>query len=349
MEASHLPQSSPRGSVSSPPVVGPGANDLQAQMQQMYAVISSLQQQVQQNAQQQPASSRPFLPKLRAPSTFSGSMGFAADSWISEMEQQFNYYGAQFPNDAARIHYAAASFEGTARQWWEQHPDRSTTVVWADFVKAIRSRFRPIQGSMLARQRLGRLRMGEKHSIAAYVSVFQATLLHVADMGVTDQIHNFVNGLTKRLQEKVWERQPASLAQAIDFAVSAEAWGNYSHGGSFVPAHRGFVAGGSSAPHSTSAPMDLNNIEIDEFLVEESAPVSSTGLDATTIAALVSSAVEQKLNALNHFGGQRKDRVPGLKSEDIARLMKENRCFRCKQVGHRKGDPKCPGNKSKNE
>ena len=88
---------------------------------------------------------------------------------------------------------------------------------------------------MLARQKLGRLRMGDKHSVAAYVSVFQATLLHVADMGVTDQIHNFVNGLTKRLQEKVWERQPATLAQAIDFAVSAEAWGNYSHGGTFRP------------------------------------------------------------------------------------------------------------------
>jgi hypothetical protein len=322
-------------------------------MQQMYAVITNLQQQVQQNAQQQP-SSRPFLPKLRAPSTFSGSMGFAADSWISEMEQQFNYYGAQFPNDVARIHYAAASFEGTARQWWEQHPDRSTIVVWSDFVKAIRSRFRPIQGSMLARQKLGRLRMGEKHSVAAYVAVFQATLLHVTDMGVTDQIHNFVNGLTKRLQEKVWERQPATLAQAIDYAVSAEAWGNYSHGGSFVPAHRGFTSTGASVPHSTSAPMDLNNIEMAEFLADESAPVSSgsTGLDATTIAVLVSSAIEQKLNALssfNHFGGPRKDRIPGLKSEDIAKLMKENRCFRCKQIGHRKGDPKCPGNKSKNE
>ena len=331
-------------------------NDVQAQMQQMYAAITGLQQQVQQNAQQ-PASSRPFLPKLRAPSTFSGSMGFAADSWISEMEQQFNYYGAQFPNDAARIHYAAASFEGTARQWWEQHPDRVTTIVWTDFVKAIRSRFRPIQGSMLARQKLGRLRMGDKHSVAAYVSVFQATLLHVADMGVTDQIHNFVNGLTKRLQEKVWERQPATLAQAIDFAVSAEAWGNYSHGGTFVPGHRGFVAGGSSAPHPTSAPMDLNNIEMDDFLAMDEPSGSSVsnpaaGLDATTIAALVSSAIEQKLNALssfNHFGGQRKDRVPGLKSEDIARLMKENRCFRCKQVGHFKGDPKCPGKKSKNE
>jgi len=327
---------------------------LQAQMQQMYAVITNLQQQVQQNAQQQPPPSRPFLPKLRAPSTFSGSMGFAADSWISEMEQQFNYYGGQFPNDVARIHYAAASFEGTARQWWEQHPDRSTTVAWTDFVKAIRSRFRPIQGSMLARQKLGRLRMGDKHSVAAYVAVFQATLLHVTDMGVTDQIHNFVNGLTKRLQEKVWERQPATLAQAIDFAVSAEAWGNYSNGSSFIPGHRGFVAGGSSS-HATSSPMDLNSIEMAEFLAEGSDTVSSssnTGLDASSIAALVSSAIEQKLNALssfNHFGGQRKDRVPGLKSDDIARLMKENRCFRCKQVGHRKGDPKCPGNKQKNE
>ena len=95
--SSHQPQGSPRGSVSSP------APDVQQQMSQLYSVITGLQQQLAAQQQQQSAP-RPFLPKIRPPSSFAGSsIGFAADTWISDMESQLKYYGNQFVSDVARI------------------------------------------------------------------------------------------------------------------------------------------------------------------------------------------------------------------------------------------------------
>jgi Ty3 transposon capsid-like protein len=342
--------------VTSPPVI---VNDVQSQLQQMYGVITNLQQQLA-NVQQQPAaaSARPFLPKLRPPSTYSGSMRFGeVDKFINEMEQQFTYYGSQFPNDSARIHFAAAALDGTARQWWTSHPDRATMSAWAQFVGVLRSRFRPMQADMIARQNLFRLRMSEKHSVAQYASVFQATLLHISDMSTTDQIHSFMRGLPRKLQEKVWERQPESLVQAIDFAVSAEAWGNYSNSVGMGHFPRGSTGGSTS--HGTSAPMDINHLSVEDFLggTEDVDSVSAQGpsFDAATIAALVSTAVEQRLNAMMSstkptHNKAFSSRVGGLKEGEIQKLMRESKCFRCKKTGHMKNDPSCPLlSKSKNE
>jgi hypothetical protein len=101
------------------------AQNVQSQMQAMYA---SLQPQLQQQSSSSSSSSssshtpRPPMPKIRTPSTFGGAMGFTADDWIGEMEQQFAYYGAQFHDDAARVRYAVAFLSGAAMHWWEREP-----------------------------------------------------------------------------------------------------------------------------------------------------------------------------------------------------------------------------------
>lgn len=291
------------------------------------------------------------------------------------------YYsqGGTLTTATQRIQFAAAYFEGIARQWWETQADRTTLNDWDAFVERLHTRFRPIQASMLARQRLDKLRMREGHNVNAYIGAFHSVTMPIRDMTESDRIHAFARGLTQRLAAKVWERNPQTLQEAIDFAVTAEATGLYAFRGS--SAHHGSNAGfrGSSSTSSSSmgsAPMDLNHIAMEEFLFEDSSSngglevLSSAAAAPTTapprvdVEALVHSAVEQRLNAImsnnsnfksnNYNGSSRsfgsKNHVPGLKADEISKLMKENRCFRCKQVGHRKDDPKCPKNsKSKNE
>jgi hypothetical protein len=367
----------------------PGTVPIEVQ-QQMQAMYATLQQQMQQQIAQATSAaasspsagaSRVHLPKIRQPSTFNGTIGLAVDHWLSEMDQQFVYYNqaGMLPTDCSRIQYAAAYLEGIARQWWEQQADRTTLNDWATFVDRLHTRFRPIQASMLARQRLDKLRMREGTSVNGYIGQFHAITMPITDMGPNDLIHAFARGLTHRLASKVWERNPKTLQEAIDYAVIAEASGLYAFRGTHPAANHS--SGYRSMPSSSSsnmgsAPMDLNHIAFD--LSDEAEPLNGSDGSAsstqagsgsssrTDVEALVQAAVDQRLNAMMSNvkfgnGGYRagrgsssssssKDHVPGLKSEDIVRLMKENRCFRCKQVGHRKDDPKCPKNpKSKNE
>jgi hypothetical protein len=64
------------------------------------------------------------------------------------------------------------------------------------------------------------------------------------------------------------------------------------------------------------------------------------------IAALMSAnskaSSSSSLSSSSSYRGG--DRIPGLQAGDIARLQKENRCFRCKKVGHMKSE--CPGKPS---
>ena len=362
MDPHSSPQGSPRGSISlgaSPSDPHAELAQLKAQMVHVYAALQQQQQQAASSVAPPQSHSAPRLPKIRAPSTYSGGGGFAADDWLSEMAQQFSYYGAQFPDDTARIRYAVGFLSGTALKWWETASADQLPTTWDEFVTLIRARFRPVQAAMLARQRIGKLRMGPNHSVNSYTSVFQSTLTPIVDMGDADQVHNYVNGLAPHLAAKVWERHPKTLKDAIDFAVSAEAMGHYGRAAmtsrSFGHGGYGRQHGGASSSASSSSsshvPMDINSVE--SFLVDEHEQ-SPPAVDAVGSLLAKIEVMQQTINSMQHGGGSSSrrdgDRIPGLKAGDIEALRKAGKCFRCKQTGHMKNEcPQRSSSKSKNE
>jgi Retrotransposon gag protein/Zinc knuckle len=268
-------------------------------------------------------------------------MGFVVDDWITEMRQQFVFYGetTTFREDSDKIRFALAYLKGSAMHWWCHEPNKDEVQSWDDFVKRLHARFRPVQAAAIARQRLDKLRQKVGHSVNAYANAFQVTLTPIIDMGPADQVHHFVNGLLPHIAGKVYEKMPKDLRAAIDAAVSVEAAGNYGRSA----AH---------APSSSSAPMDINAVE-QEFTEEKyappPAPVAAPSADPVVSALLAKmEAMEHRLLALagsnapseSKSSNNRGDRIPGLKPEDIDRLRREGRCFRCKQTGHRKEE--CP-------
>lgn len=338
-------------------------NALKAQFQHMWSYVQTLEAQQQQLKAGSLASSSPFvprhsdshLPKLRAPATFSGAMGMVVDDWLSELKQQFAYYGSKFPDDTTKIGFAAAHLAGPAMKWWEQ-VDRVTIDSWDAFVGALHERFRPVQASMFARQRLGKLRMRETHSVNQYVSAFQTILTPITDMGEADKVHQFINGLLVTYFGRVWEKHPKTLKEAIDAAVSVEAIVKYGRDAGMGRGTSSYSRATSSSSHSSSDPMELSNIELESFFtsIEESPKSGSTGGDVAINALVLAKmeALDRRLNAIS-FGGSsssfghrgRSDRIPGLTADEITTLRKESKCFRCKQVGHMKGDcPKKPKN-----
>lgn len=323
--------------------------------QQMDTVQGALIQQQQQQLQQA-APRAPEPPKIRQPGTFAGTMGFAVDDWISEMRQQFAYYDTRFPDDASKVRFAVAYLTGAAMHWWETQDPK--TYVWSEFVDRLHARFRPVRAAMLARQKLGKLRQRPGQSVNQYAGIFQNILTPITDMGDTDQVHAFTNGLLPPLAAKVWEKNPADLGAAIDAAVSVEAMSSY--GRAALPFGHRSTSSSSSATVANPDAMDLSNIEADWEVTDDhhSADASSSSHALLAKVAEQLSVMEMRLNALSSGkpsvrvptrGNQRRggrDLIDGLDAATIKKLQEEGRCFRCKEKGHMKNE--CP-KKPKNE
>lgn len=374
-----LPQSSPHGSPSLGPVSSPAdpiaeLAAARAHNASMQAAGTALQQKVaaleaekaallaQQAARNGAAATSSggsgghSHPKGPTPPEFHGTKtaGYEIDSWVRDMRVQFSFYGARvFPDDAAKVRHAAMFLKGRAAEWWDTE-DKSTGVEssWDLFVERLRERYRPMQAAVVARERLRRLK--QTGTVSAYADVFQKELTPIKDMSASDQIFNFVSGLSSvAVANKVREKEPKSLHEAMDIAVRAEVFlsaGRLGHNQSHFGGR-----GAAAANHAASVPMDVNalqaHVEIAEQQdsVERGAASDSDNAQPELSAALMArveamvqhrvAAMMQAKGGINYFNGAN-DRVPGLKASDIEKLREEGRCFRCKQKGHSKRD--CP-------
>ena len=328
---------------------------MQGQMQTLYAEVqksSKLAAQSLQAANDRDPSDplRSRLPKIRVPSVFKGEMGAAAvDEWVSEHEQQHVFYDQQFASEQAKVKYGVAFLGGPALHWWMTEPNKAAIHSWADFVARLYTRFRPVQAAMSARVRLDRLHQRSGQSVNQYTNAFQVILAHIPDMGEAAKVHHYVSGLDKSIAGRVWEKQPSDLKAAVVAAVSVEGMHNFGRSAG-VPASYSRFHTSASAASSTSAPMDINAIEAEEYEEEKYSdpPHKSAAAAADPMSLLLAKmeAMEHRILALSGGGHSSSsssrggDRVPGLKAGDIDRLRKEGKCFRCKKTGHMKSE--CP-------
>jgi len=294
-------------------------------------------------------------PKGPTPPEFHGTKtgGYEIDSWVRDMRIQFTFYGARvFPDDAAKVRHAAMFLKGRAAEWWDAE-DKANGVDsdWDKFVERLRERYRPMQAAVVARERLRRLK--QTGAVSAYADLFQKELTPIKDMSASDQIFNFVTGLASvAVANKVREKEPKSLHEAMDIAVRAEV---FLSAGRFGSSHTGQFAGRSSATSqsaASTAPMDLNALDhedsSDSYDVEApneepSRQAAEADLSPALLAkmeAMVQHRVAALLQSKEYPSRGFGDRVPGLKASDIDKLRAEGRCFRCKQKGHSKRD--CP-------
>jgi hypothetical protein len=323
---------------------------LQRQVAALEAEKAALQAAVASARAPAPTAGSHGRPKGPVPPEFHGTKigGYEVDAWIRDMKVQFSFYGArEFPDDAAKVRHAAMFLKGRAAEWWESE-DKSSGVEasWDAFVERLHHRYRPMQAAVVARERLDRLK--QKGTVSAYADLFQKELTPIKDMSASDQIFFFVKGLSSMaVANKVREKSPATLHEAMDVAVRAEAFlggGRASH--SSYGSRMAF-ASGSSGSSSTSAPMDINAIDEEDRASEDAAD------PAAVLMAKVEAMVEHRLAAMfqqKKFGSQgasgsgsgsaKMGLVPGLKAADLEKLRAEGRCFRCKEKGHMKRE--CP-------
>lgn len=280
---------------------------------------------------------------IKAPplSTFTGSMNNAIDPWLRNVQKQFAFDAfqgsGQFPTDATKVAYATLFLDGAAADWWNG-ADRSAVSTWAQFVECVQTRWRPTMPAENARARLANLK--QKGHVSGYCDAFQKIITHIPDKSEADKVFDFKRGLNAALASRVAEKAPKTLEEAINLCVRLDPL--LSSGGG----HRLWPSQAASSSSSNDM-VDVNHVDeyADELYGDSGEPEEhkSDSTNAMLVAKLA--AMEERLNLLGQGGSSsapktKKDRIPGLKPEDVAKLMREGRCFKCKSKDHMKRD--CP-------
>lgn len=346
---------------------------IQQKLAEAQARVTALERERQEAVQAQATSSpRPTAPshagrKVQVPQMpfFSGEMGAGVDNWVQHAEDIFDFCGdSEFPTIKEKLQYVRMYMKGTAREWWNNEPNQEKITTWQEFVNRLHQRFRPVAASEVARQRLLALR--QKGNVSAYCSLFRKEMVNIHDMSVTDQIFHFRRGLRADLEKEVLKKGPQSLEEAMEYAVVMDAVGRHVTQSLYHHQRSSLSSSGAAAAAAANygaAPMDLNNIEQEsqgeeadadhEYDASSSRPVGGAGAAANPMSQVMQQMQQMQkmfLAAMPQRGGgpgaSREDRpprlprqsVPGLTREDVERLMKEGRCFRCKEKGHYKSE-----------
>lgn len=330
--------------------------------EQAHALIAALVQQntlLQQQASAAPAASAtaaasPRRTKIPPASNYAGS-AHTLDNWLREMQQQFEWYN--YNSNAERVAMAAAQLRGAALDWWStlaSADKQSLAASFAEFEKALRARFQPVNSAQTARLALDSLVQGAKQPVHDYTAMFRRLLTAVPTMSEEDRVHRYVQGLRPSVRSLLLLQGATTLDDAISKAARIGSLGQY-------------ASAASAASSSASSPMDLsavqdlfaltgvtsggyNNASDDSVNAEDpTAPVTRDELRQMH---------QQLLNAMQHQrgkgtgyrrssrGGKPRGppRVTGLSEQQVRERLDAGACFACGKPGHRKAD--CPSTRA---
>ena len=327
---------------------------LEASNAQGHALVAQLQAKLQASGARTAHVKVPPIP------SFSGAVGFGVDNWLRSLTKHFVFYGTStFPDDASRIRLAVMYLEGPAMDWWEHEPRKEQIVDWAEFVARLHSRFRPMQAATVARHRIASLK--QTGSASAYANIFQKELTPITDMSPADKIFFFRQGLKPALAQKVLEKNPKTLHEAMDIAITADA--NF-RGSVMLSGARSYTGNSShrGGTSSNETAMDLSNLASGEaeeddvamptFHEDESESASSMPaaflreyqeMKAAIQRLTAQQRVQQSLSAVvgHHSKGGKKSsssskgaRIPGISTDEFRRCWDNRLCLLCKKPDH---------------
>ena len=213
--------------------------------------------------------------------------------------------------------FAISYFREQARVWYSSWSpeEKVRNSDWNRFKSTLLTRFRPVDQARTARIQLSTIR--QTSSVAAYNTAFITVIQYIHDMSVADQLHHYMSGLKDQVVEKLITIDFDSLDASMNCAVRIDA---------LTYAHRRTAPSGSNNHgqrntyanrHGNNRPaVQVNNVH---------AVADGTTSDEDAAPATVNVV-----------------RIGKLTPEQRTKLMREGRCFRCREPGHMSN--MCPRN-----
>jgi hypothetical protein len=311
-------------------------NELRTIVQAQQTHIQQMGQQLHTALNQQPRQNSNKGPKPTKPDLFNGHARVNADIWWFQFESYMNVCGIEDPD---RVPFATTFFREAASSWWraEQAKGMMRRVVnsageeqevnigmWAGFRPLFLARFRPLDAARQARSNLFGLR--QTGSAQEYSNRFLRELQMIDGMDMASQVAVYIRGLKPALAVEIEKADLTELSDAMNLAARIDRITYSKDGGGMSRALYGTKVWSSGGGGQKAVPMELNAILEDA----STDPDGMVSVNRESLTALFS-----RMNR-NRGGGGRvsANRVPGLSKEEFDRLMKEGKCFRCKQTGH---------------
>ena len=319
-----------------------GAVDQQAQAYSasLEAQLTTLQQQAASNQSVSQSSPSPpggrtpshsSMPKLPPPPSFSGTAA-ELDSWLADLQQQFDWYGMQ--SEADRLRFAAAFLRGAARDWWATMDAATRPRNWSDFGASLRRRFQPVDSATTARAKLLSLTQG-KAAVQEYIAAFRSLLPRVPDMSEADRLFQFLRGLRPAIATTLKVHGVGTLDAAVEMA--GRIGGLQEHG-----AVNSALAAASTSSNAT-APMELDALlngvegleqETDTPAAEGSTAVTRADLQQLLNAMRFHRASVASKKAAQSSGPRPLPTVAHLTPAQVQEYMDAGKCFHCGSTDH---------------
>jgi hypothetical protein len=301
-------------------------NELQLAQQQLYdtqqqnAYLEYQARSRYQNPPDAPSSmtATAFINAVGKPDKFTGDFKSNPATWIDTMRDYMHLTGM-----AVHLHsaFAVSYLSGPAREWYSSfsQENRIKASNFETLAEMILARYRPVDAARTARIKLTSLR--QTTSVDAYNTLFIQTIQLITNMSFDDQLHHYRNGLKPQILEKVILMEFSSLNEVMNAAARLDhlMYAMKRTSNDYSNANRygiGMYGNGNRNGTNASTPMEVNNVNAGMFTDSQMEHDGDISVNAVRFQKLTPAERQQ--------------------------LMKEGRCFRCRERGHMSNA--CPKN-----
>ena len=232
--------------------------------------------------------------------------GQSVDTFLFTIEKIFDFYEIEESN---KVCTAVNYFRDAALRWFKfmEREFQQSPPSWTHFKSLLIQHFKAANTETIIRNRLNNLR--QIGSVIGYNDAFNKLIIELPDIDENTKIDMYCRGLKQQVQLHVRLRAPESLniaqsvAMNVDNIIGTTTFGKPK---SFNTTSR--FSNADTPSSSNSAPMELGNTQQDR---EQE--------DADTELSAIS----------GRYRGSHK-----LSKDELQQLMREKKCFKCKETGH---------------
>jgi hypothetical protein len=250
-----------------------------------------------------------FIKAVGTPEPFTGVYSCNPATWITSVRDYCRLTCVPSHLQAA---LAISWLRGSAREWYTAFP-QDVKVQANDFeifATMLLSRYRPVDAARTARTKLEQLK--QKQSVQKYNTEFIELIQDIHDMSFADQIHNYRRGLKLEVQKELITKEFDTLNDAMNTASQIDTLlfslhrerGQRNGNGHYLN-HNAF-----RNSNGTNIPTEVNNMNIDS--VQADSELGDVSVNAARFTT----------------------RFQKLTPEQRLQLMREGKCFKCRQAGH---------------